>query len=299
MPPRLSPRRLLPLALALPLAGAGCSVSFDPGVSESWQLDRLRILAVRAVPAEPRPGETTAFESLLYVPDGLTLQGTVWFACLPESADDFGCELDSDIDLSSADPVDIDFEELLAAGFIGFDPLFPPTWTPPLDALGDLSEAEAEEGLSAVVNITALPEEVEDEGDLELAYKRVPVSLAATPNHNPEIDGVLVDGALVTDEVVLTTVGAVHTLEPILSEGSIEDYTYTTSSGAVEDRVEEPYVSWYTESGTFDQTFALHPTLDVEWTAPGEPTESLLLVVARDRRGGMAWARLTVRVEAE
>ena len=34
-------------------------------VSESWQIDRLRILAIAAEPAEPRPGDTVRFRSLV------------------------------------------------------------------------------------------------------------------------------------------------------------------------------------------------------------------------------------------
>ena len=37
------------------------------------------------------PGDTVVFRSLIYVPYGETLAGTVWFACLPEGSTDFGC----------------------------------------------------------------------------------------------------------------------------------------------------------------------------------------------------------------
>lgn len=284
MTPRPARALLLPLVLT-----TGCTTI---ELSQDWQLDRLRILAVRAIPAEPQPGEQTTFESLLYVPPELTLEGAIWFACLPESADDFGCEIDSELDPETAT-----LEELLEAGFIGFEPAFPPTWTPPPEALDGLTDAEAEEGLSAIVNVTALPEGAEDDSDLELAYKRVPVSRATTPNHNPELTGLLVDGALLEGDTLIAEAGSTHTLEIVLADDAIETYTYTFDDGSTEDRTEEPYVTWYTEEGSFDQTFALAPYLDVEWTAPDTPGEVLLLATLRDRRGGMAWLSLRAQVE--
>ena len=37
-------------------------------LSQSWQLDRLRVLGAQVEPAEPRPGETVSFTSLVYTP---------------------------------------------------------------------------------------------------------------------------------------------------------------------------------------------------------------------------------------
>jgi hypothetical protein len=286
-------RTSLTLPLIVLLTGCGANT-----LTQSWQLDRLRILGVRATPAEPQPGELTTFESLVYVPSGMTLDGVVWFGCLPQSADEFGCELDTTAleDLESAT-----YEELVEAGFIGFEPLFPPTWVPPADALDGMTEQEQQEGLSALINLTALPDGAEDDGDIELAYKRVPVSLAKTPNHNPDITGLLIDGEPLTPgEPLSVTSGQVVEIDPVMSETSIEDYTYTTSDGVTETRTEEPYFTWYTEAGTFDQPYSLYPYTSVEWTAPylksGQEYEGLMLVVLRDRRGGMAWTELTVKV---
>ncbi|MFT4977643.1 MAG: hypothetical protein ACI8S6_003550 [Myxococcota bacterium] len=272
---------------------AGC-LSLD--LAESWQLDRLRILAVQAEPAEPQPGELVSFQSLVYLPPDLTLEGVVWFACLPEGADEFGCSLDESV-LDSLDPEDPDLEALAEAGFIGFEPFLPPTWVAPADALEGLDDIAAQEGVSALINLSALPADAEDDGDVELAYKRLPISQALTPNHNPAVTSLLVDGEPLSDGVLVTSQSSTHALEPVLSVESIEVYTYTAIDGAQEERTEEPYFTWYTEGGTFDQTFSLHPYSDVEWTAPAEPFEGTVVVTVRDRRGGMAWASLRVIVE--
>ena len=286
-------RILTALPALLLLSGCGANT-----LSQSWQLDRLRLLGVRATPAEPQPGELTTFESLAYVPADMTLEGIVWFGCLPESADEFGCDLDTSAleDLENAS-----FEDLLAAGFIGFEPAFAPSWTPPPDALDGFTEEEQEEGLSALINLTALPTDAEDDSELELAYKRVPVSYATTPNTNPDITGLLVDGVEHSlGEPVQVTSGQTIELDPVMSDASIEDYVYTTTDGVTETRTEEPYFSWYTEAGTFDQPFSLYPFTSVEWTAPylssGQTFEGVMIIVLRDRRGGMAWLNLTVQV---
>ncbi|MEC7948212.1 MAG: hypothetical protein VX265_11660, partial [Myxococcota bacterium] len=75
----------------------------------------MRILGVRATPAEPRPGDRVTFESLVYTPAETQLGGVLWFACLPEGADDFGCELDPSVaDLFNDDIEDLSPEEQAA-----------------------------------------------------------------------------------------------------------------------------------------------------------------------------------------
>lgn len=292
-----------PLSVLLLLPACGVET-----LAQSWQLDRLRVLAVAAEPAEPRPGDTVSFTSLVYTPEGVDLAGTVWFACLPTSADEFGCTLDPALlDALQVDPSTLSPEELAtliaeaqAAGLIGFEPGFAPRWSVPADALAALPPDAQSEGLSAIVNVTALPDlgdgVTPGPDDVEAAYKRVPVSLAATPNHNPRVDGITIDPAVDAAAGLLQVEpGATYTLTPTFPDDAIEDYTFRNENGEDETRTEEPYFTWYAEGGIFDQPFSLHPTSDVEWTAPSAGFEGWVLVVMRDRRGGMAWSgiRLT------
>lgn len=288
-------------------------------LAQGWQLDRTRVLGVRATPAEPRPGDTVTFESLVYTPAGETTAGVLWFACLPETADDFGCTLDPAVaDLFSEDPgalTPAEQAELYAAaveaGLVGFEPVLPPVWTAPPDALDGLDETQQLEGVSAIVNLTVLPDDADEDGaDVEVAYKRLPISLATTPNHNPDVVGMdvfsdpqfdagtFVRGTPVslTDGVLVASRGADYQLVPALADDAIETYTFTSPDSTGESRTEEPFFTWYTEGGRFLQEFSLHPYTSTTWTAPDAAFEGVVVAVARDRRGGMGWTSLKVRV---
>ena len=196
--------------------------------------------------------------------------------------------------------------ELLAAlqeaGFIGYEDGegggWSPEWNVPEDALDALTDAEAFEGLNATVNLVAMPVGAEDDADMELAFKRVPVSLSPTPNHNPEITGLSVDDVVLEEDEVLTALAEqTYVIEPMIGDDDVEDYVYLNSDCEEEERTEEPYFSWYATTGSFDQTFSLYPYTSVEWT-PDETAESgQIIVVVRDRRGGMAWSVLPIVVE--
>ena len=268
-------------------------------LSESWQIDRLRVLAVAAEPAEPRPGDTVTFSSLVVSP-GVDVAATVWFACL-FGDDEYGCEVDPSLLGSLEDTTKLDEDTLDAlydAGFIGAEPYLPPVWQVPTDALADLSEDERQEGLTALINVTAIPDQDEiTEDDLELAFKRVPVSEAKTPNHNPVIANVTVDAFEVAEgSTVSVDRGLPYTLGVTLTDDSVEPYTYVTEDGVAEDREEEPYFTWYAEHGSFEQTSSLWPYTTVTWYPPTDRTVDAgsLWVVVRDRRGGMAWSRVDV-----
>jgi hypothetical protein len=309
--------RRLPILRLLPLAGlSACGAT---NLAQGWQLDRVRILGVRATPAEPRPGERVTFESLVYTPAGTELGGVLWFACLPDSADDFGCELDPSVaelfgeDLESLTPDEQAalYQQAVEAGFVGFEPLLPPSWTAPADALDGLDATAQLEGVSAIVNLTALPEDADaEDADVEVAYKRLPISLAETPNHNPDVvgfevyanpvfrDGTFVRGTAVSVESGGFTAerGVEYQLVPLFADDAIETYRFTLDDGTVEERTEEPFYTWYTEGGSFLQEFSLHPYSSTTWTAPDAAFEGVVVAVARDRRGGMGWSSLQVTV---
>lgn len=269
-------------------------------MSQSWEIDRLRVLAVAAEPAEPRPGDVVTFDALVVSPVD-PLGGSAWFVCDAGSSTDFGCEIDSNL-VSGGSFDSVDPEDLAAAGFIGFLPGLTPTWAVPVDYLDALSEEEQIEGTFAMTYITAFPEVAEgeelDEETLEIAFKRVPVSLATTPNHNPAILGWRVDGIdVVSGAVVSLERGEPFTLEVVLAEDAVESYTYRTSEGVDESREEEPYFSWYLQEGEFSQANTLWPYPTTVYFAPAELAleSQMLWVVVRDRRGGMAWSSLPIR----
>ncbi|MDP2312119.1 MAG: hypothetical protein Q8P41_04380 [Pseudomonadota bacterium] len=275
----------------------GCTAT---ELSQSWRIDRLRVLGVAAEPAEPRPGDRVTFTSLVVSPT-VEVATTVWFACLT-GGDDFGCVVDEAL-LATLDPSgelsSDDLEALYAAGFIGAEPYLPPVWNVPADALDTLSAEERPEGLTALINVTAIPEGADLEADeLELAYKRVPVSEATTPNHNPVIASMSVDDVVVeAGTVVSLDRGQPYTLTVTLADDAAETYTFVNGDGGEESREEEPYLAWYAEAGEFDQTTDLWPNFEAIHYPPEDASEAptQIWAVVRDRRGGMAWTSLSVR----
>ena len=289
------------LALVLFLT-TGCGARAPEFTAQSWQLDRLRILGVRSEPAEPVPGDAVQFERLAFAPPGSEILLWVW--CIPRGPNQVECELDealeqelleTDLDALSQEELD----DLLArgreAGLIGLEPVTEPAMMVPPTLLDQLDPEQTDEGTNVLVQLWAL---TPDPRDVEIAVKRIPVSLAATPNHNPDLDAWLVDGEEVgAGEAVQVDPGAEVVLEPVLAGDAIESYEYVNDSGDVEERLEEPYYSWYLEDGTFDRYESLASDGAVTWTAPDGAFEGLVVCVVRDRRGGMGWIQLDVAVD--
>ncbi len=274
-------------------------------LSESWQIDRLRVLGVAAEPAEPRPGDTVALRALVVGPEAPGL--VVWVACVTGDDDANGCVGDTSAfsTVFEDGAVTPDEQQALAdAGLVGVEPFLPPVWSIPADALDALAPEDRAEGISAFVNVTAIPGPLDaeappslEEADLELAYKRVPISESATPNHNPRVEGILVDGTFVPDGgTVVLDAGQTYDWEPVLADDAVETYTYVTETGIAEEREEIPSVQLYATEGAFSQTAALYPDLARIYTTPTTPGSHGVWAVVRDRRGGMGWVSLTVDV---
>ena len=160
----------------------GCA---EEQLSQQWQLDRTRVLAAKAEPAEARPGDTVYFQSLVFSPD--PVEGVIWFACLPENSNGFGCSIDPELLSGMDNTEELDIAQLIDAGFAGFEPQFPASWTVPQSALDGLSEEAKREGVSALTTLSVLPEGATGEDDISLAFKRFPISESTTPNHNPYV----------------------------------------------------------------------------------------------------------------
>ena len=264
------------------------------------------MLAVKAEPAEAQPGEDVTFSALVYSPDGEAVP-TIWFACLPDSATDFGCDIDPALmdELEGLDPENMDpdelaelYAQLVAAGLIGVTPYFEPTWTAPAEALDGLDELAAQEGVSAVITVQAAPTDAESADDVELAYKRLPISLAETPNHNPDFVSWTVGGETMEDGATVTvSPGDTLSIAAVIADDAVEDYVYVDEDGQRETRTEEPYFTWYASDGEFDDTTTLYPLNAVRFSAPSQASSTTLAVTIRDRRGGMGWATLTVVTE--
>ena len=294
----------------------GCEVN---QLSQPFLVDRTRILGVQAEPAEPAPGDRVVFSSLSVDPAAGGVSAVTWLGCLIEDSSSIGCSPDFDaieellaVDVDSLPPQEqlAWFQDLQAAGFLGVEPDFPPSMTVPEDLLDGLTEDEQLEGKNYVLTISALPigldeleqtEDITDETIGEIGMKRLPVSLGTTPNHNPVVTRMMIDEEyeLLDGDTLTVTHGQTYTIEPILSDDSIEDYVFLNKEGELEDRTEEPYFTFFTTHGSFDNPYGLSPFFETSWTAPVDVPDAPVTVwmVIRDRRGGMAWSTLHVVVE--
>ena len=278
-------------------------------LAPAWLVDRTRVLAVVAEPPEVRPGETATFSVLLAGPPGDPLDlAVLWLACpVDDEGNGFGCATDlGSLDLGAT----MTPEQLEELGVIGFEPGLPPSYTVPDDLLDGLAPEDRLEGSYVLVQVTAFPLDALDQpvddidySTVEAAYKRLIVSEAATPNHNPLIDSGAVDGAtLPLGALVHLDADQVYEISVALRDASRERYDFVTGDGLTEQRVEEPYVSWFVagtdEDGSGDpggellESVTLWPYLDATWLSPAEPGASgTWFAVLRDRRGGMTWWR--------
>lgn len=272
-------------------------------LSPTWYVDRTRVLAVRAEPPEIRPGETASFEALIVNPFNLR-KSVAWIACEPDSpgGEGFGCTIDTSLDFENATPED--FEE---AGIIGFTPLIPPRYTAPLDLLDNATDPA--EGVYVLIQTAVLPGDVLTDGfgddidfnDVEVAYKRLVVSEAASPNLNPAVVAVTINGyELPSGTIFEAEAGFSYEVGVVIDEATVETYTYVNRDGASESRVEEPWARWYADGGDVEEDITLYPYTEATWRAPdpdeGRRAAGSIWAVVRDRRGGMTWAEIPWRV---
>ena len=301
---------------ALMAMNVGCERS---EMARSWQIDRTRVLAIKAEVveqdgsttslAEAQPGETVNLSALLVHPTQPF--SAVWLGCPSSEASPFGCTPSAELFelLDGLDPQGMTPEELIELqaqaqdlGLVGIEPFLPPTYTFGDDFLDHLTEEEKLEGDDLQLTIIATPliDGVPDEEDTEIVTKRIPVSISSTPNHNPDIVQLLIDGTSAPDGQPYTVVGGEkYDLEPILTDDP-EVYTFVDSAGVAEERTEEPYFQFYTTEGAFDTPYSLYGDFqEVTWTAPDASVtqEVTIWVVSRDRRGGMGWIEQTFIIE--
>jgi hypothetical protein len=297
-------------SLALTLLVAGCVINNNKyprprDLPVQSIVTGLRILAISAEPPEIRPGEQAQVRALLVDPDAVT-DLVVWVVCEGQAATDFGCPFDP-TGLDTATP-----EELLARGVIGVEPLFPPIFTAPEGILEGLDDRKRQEGVNFTVQALALPVPEDPDtsasadinfNEVESGFKRLIVGEAPTPNHNPGIEGVTVDGAdIPSGATFVIDPGEPYEIGLRLAPDAIESYQYLNIDGEVETRTEEPFVEWYSTAGDveeFNVLYARDPTLGGVWVAPQEPgMEGTFWAVLKDRRGGVSWTSRRWRVRS-
>lgn len=282
------------MALCVVLALAACGPSFE----EQSEIRRVRVLAIKAEPAEltlnpdsPALPPPVQFTVLAVAPEEQQVDVTLAL-CKPGNA--YGGTLDCpgtegatlpEGQLSLLDPgVQEVLQDTANAG----------TGGAPLDPNDPRVREVLERGVPLFVGYEASDGSDTPEGQ-ERGVRQLTLRLTATPNENPRLEELLLDDAPLTGPLPVNTE---VTLVPRLAEGSLEQYE--TAEGL---RTEQVFYSWFaTGDGEVQQLRSLEPVDDkpgersIKYLTPTTPQRVTLYVVARDGRGGVDWLSRTVEV---
>ena len=241
-------------------------------------VDDLRVLGVRAEPPEAAPGETIVFDALVgdvEVPTRPFRRG--WALCTPGVDGVATC----------GDPT-----RVMALGTSAST-----SWTVPADLLADLSPEEQVIGRDVYVvfgvELDGLDREPQ-QGEHDVAFKRVRISTNPSPNRNPRIEALLLDGTNAAgtlalqggDEAELLVLASSDSRQEYVSHGETNReetrYTWLVTRGSIRDPV-----SWGDDDGIGE----------TRWRLPSAGDDLMLWVVLRDERGGTAWAGQRVSID--
>ena len=302
------------LAIAAALAGAGCGPSLDP----YNRLTSLRVLAIASDPPQPAPGETTTLSALIYLPElgageGLPGVSYAWSWCPVPGNPDNGYQC-------TVTPAEL---AMLSSAGVALPPLDLGTGTTAKlahtvnpAALAELCKgvpgipANCDGGFPVEVRLT-----VKTAVDQIVSVTQVRLRLDGNdpPNLAPPIEGLVavVGGAEVpigVEPAVTLPRDAVTVIKAKVPASAIESYQ-GIDDNLQPARVQERLTfTWFVESGDTDSQrteFATGVSFDRalrnKWTpalSKDYPkSESRLVVVARDNRGGVSWHDGIVRLE--
>lgn len=324
--------RVLPCSMlfGVPLAFVACGSDLTPRTA----VTDLRILAIKADPPEVMPGESSSISALVADPtgEGRTLEW-ILVLCTPDAITGSCIEYDEKLETyPTEEEAQLEYAKCCARAseVAPSQPLFELSGTAftTLETadgmLEGLDEQASIEGVNAQLNLlycvagvcTSGLDDPDASSSLDtltsslppdestLAIKRIRVSTASSGerNVNPQLDGVFVDGLKHDEDAPLeANPGVTYRLVPQLSAGSLQVYTDVYTDGTAASRVEEPYFSWYTTAGDFEEYYSEYSIDDgaMMWTAPSgsSQTDAEVIVVVWDRRGGIDWTRFQVHLE--
>lgn len=294
------------LALAA-LGAAACTPDFD----KIWQVEDLRLLAIRAEPPEVLvpaellllPGAIPSVRVDALVVDPRDPQATVrWqaIACTPEEdrCDEDAAlrrrvhpreETGAEWAISTVDRIGFDFQlDLeLAGAALAADPF------------------KGYGGLPIVIELRILGDE-EVVGIKRLVYGIVDPP-EKRPNQNPRLAAVKSNDAAIPASWVVNKESA-QVLLPEAEPGAKEPYVVRTFEGGTRELEEYLSYAFYVTAGELShaQTGG-EPTAVVvnkkvdditsEWSTPLEPGTERVWVVVRDDRGGVGWQSFVAQIE--
>jgi hypothetical protein len=285
----MRPPATLPLLVIL-LGGAGCIPDFTP----PSYLSGLRVLAVRALPPEVGPGETTQLEVLSVdtrgrpvnfewavcrlapIPGGPTVQPACVSADTAPFLEQLGGGVTKSVTMPNVSPTD----------------LGPPDFTG---------------GFYLPVRLRA--QTTTDDIQRVTSIYRLRYALGTPPNQNPQIADVAVVQAgqpvpLIEGQPFPVRLGEQVTLRATLAAGSAEVYQIFTGDPRTtppQTVTETLNIDWFAPAGNLDPvaTGEEEPdtTLDLTERPPTAGATIDLFVVAHDERGGIDWAHRTLIVQ--
>jgi hypothetical protein len=254
-------RALLLLAATAVLGACGDYVD-DPSV-----VRRLAVLAVAAEPPEAAPGASVALSSLIADPKGGGRAiGGAWSVCLP-------------LLLAPTSQVISEASCTVPANQLALGTGTSLTIAIPPDLLDGLPPAQQASGVDFPIAFEATAG-----GERSWAVKRVRVSTSASPNANPSVTGIAIDGADPGASPASATWGATLEVAGTISAGD---------TGDVFERF-----TWFVTAGGFGQENQSYSGDPAQWRTDGRrasPGTATLYGVAGDGRGGVAWAVRTVQ----
>ncbi len=309
------------------LLGVRCIPSLGPGDA---QVSAARILAVRATPAEAKPGTKVTFEALVGSRDGTLHPTLAWSFCLapkPLTQDnvvDDRCVLGGDLaatsDAGGGAGEASDASALTDAGVGATVAAKLPSkgceiYGPAVGAMGLRPRDPDATGGYYQPLLAALPGQT---GTIELARIHCDLANASADavsaftkayrdNDNPSLLPLTARLGDASGPVVsLTAVprGARVTLQASWPPASAQTFAYyDPSAQAVTSQRESLQVAWYATAGTLDTESTGRAssdpatTSDNGWTAPDAAGAVHLWVVLRDSRGGVDWVDGEARVQ--
>jgi hypothetical protein len=287
-----------PLLLSLAALLAACSPDFE----RQSQIERVRVLAVKAEPAEltldpslstlPEPVVLTA---LAVAPGGRPVTVT-YSLCKPGNA--YSAELDCPGKDGVALPegkLDL-LDPALQQALLDFASAATGSGTSgqPLDLNDPKVRAQLEAGVPMFIGYEASDGSGTPEG-VERGVRRLTVKLTSTPNHNPKLADVVRGDATLAGTLPLDTEVV---LQPKLADGSAE--RFSTADG---EQTEQIFYSWFATGGGEVKEFRSLEPVDgkpgdptTKYQTPKEAQRVTFYVVARDGRGGVDWLERTVDV---
>ena len=237
-------------------------------------VDDLRVLAIRATPPEAAPGATVQIDALVADPKGGgRAVSAAWGICTP----DFVKGVSSCAEPGRTLPAGVGTSLSFTVGAGALDTV------PPEQQLRGID-------LFLVVSAHADANNAEPARDV-IAFKKLRVSTSPTPNRNPKLIRFALGGD--GSGPYAAAPGEVVELEVSATLDSYESYVDATGM----QQKEGLKFSWLQTAGEYDTSINFQDAdgaVRNRWIAHKGAPPATLWVVARDGRGGVAWARRDV-----